>query len=145
MFSIHPHGENIQDKRAFKVANFLGWTSSLAPSLILSFCCVSCSNRENNENTNSSGNKQNQLSPINRSKNLMSSSDEELSPPQSPDHCSGSPVLLLSGSLNQSVDSTFSLHGLTSSPGGHAGSIHAHGLQDSLLGTLTSSLVDLGS
>ncbi|XP_059846639.1 homeobox protein six1 isoform X1 [Hemitrygon akajei] len=101
--------------------------------------------RENNENTNSSGNKQNQLSPINRSKNLMSSSDEELSPPQSPDHCTGSPVLLLPGSLNQSVDSSFSLHGLSSSPGGHAGSIHPHGLQDTLLGTLTSSLVDLGS
>ncbi|GCC24809.1 homeobox protein six1 [Chiloscyllium punctatum] len=101
--------------------------------------------RENTENTNTSGNKQNQLSPINRSKNLMSSSDEELSPPQSPDHCSASPVLLLPGSVNQSVDSTFSLHGLSSSPGGHAGPVHPHGLQDSLLGTLTSSLVDLGS
>ncbi|XP_065259775.1 homeobox protein SIX1 isoform X1 [Emys orbicularis] len=90
---------------------------------------------ENTENNNTSTNKPNQLSPLDGGKPLMSSSEEEFSPPQSPDQNS---VLLLQGNLNHARSSNYSLTGLTASQ-------TSHSLQDSLLGPLTSSLVDLGS
>ncbi|XP_009998983.1 PREDICTED: homeobox protein SIX1, partial [Chaetura pelagica] len=96
--------------------------------------------RENTENNNAATNKPNQLSPLDGSKPLMSSSEEEFSPPQSPDQNS---VLLLQGNLSHARSSGYSLSGLTASQPPH--SLQSHQLQDSLLGPLTSSLVDLGS
>ncbi|NXH34499.1 SIX1B protein, partial [Myiagra hebetior] len=96
--------------------------------------------RENTENNNAATNKPNQLSPLDGSKPLMSSSEEEFSPPQSPDQNS---VLLLQGNLNHARSSGYSLSGLGASQTPH--SLQGHQLQDSLLGPLTSSLVDLGS
>ncbi|ELR60042.1 Homeobox protein SIX1, partial [Bos mutus] len=98
--------------------------------------------RENTENNNSSSNKQNQLSPLEGGKPLMSSSEEEFSPPQSPDQNS---VLLLQGNMGHARSSNYSLPGLTASQSAHSLQAHQHQLQDSLLGPLTSSLVDLGS
>uniref|UniRef100_A0A8C2NJG8 SIX homeobox 1 n=1 Tax=Capra hircus TaxID=9925 RepID=A0A8C2NJG8_CAPHI len=98
--------------------------------------------RENTENNNSSSNKQNQLSPLEGGKPLMSSSEEEFSPPQSPDQSS---VLLLQGNMGHARSSNYSLPGLTASQSAHSLQAHQHQLQDSLLGPLTSSLVDLGS
>ncbi|KAF1431269.1 Homeobox protein six1b, partial [Spheniscus magellanicus] len=96
--------------------------------------------RENTENNNAATNKPNQLSPLDGSKPLMSSSEEEFSPPQSPDQNS---VLLLQGNLSHARSSGYSLSGLAASQTPH--SLQGHQLQDSLLGPLTSSLVDLGS
>ncbi|KAM7109351.1 LOW QUALITY PROTEIN: homeobox protein SIX1 [Ciconia maguari] len=96
--------------------------------------------RENTENNNAATNKPNQLSPLDGSKPLMSSSEEEFSPPQSPDQNS---VLLLQGNLGHARSSGYSLSGLAASQTPH--SLQGHQLQDSLLGPLTSSLVDLGS
>ncbi|KFQ94380.1 Homeobox protein six1b, partial [Nipponia nippon] len=98
------------------------------------------SKRENTENNNAATNKPNQLSPLDGSKPLMSSSEEEFSPPQSPDQNS---VLLLQGNLSHARSSGYSLSGLAASQTPH--SLQGHQLQDSLLGPLTSSLVDLGS
>ncbi|EDL36515.1 sine oculis-related homeobox 1 homolog (Drosophila), partial [Mus musculus] len=98
--------------------------------------------RENTENNNSSSNKQNQLSPLEGGKPLMSSSEEEFSPPQSPDQNS---VLLLQSNMGHARSSNYSLPGLTASQPSHGLQAHQHQLQDSLLGPLTSSLVDLGS
>lgn len=70
----------------------------------------------------------------------MSSSEEEFSPPQSPDQNS---VLLLQGNLAHGRSSAYPLGSLPAPPGTH--SLPGHQLQDSLLGPLTSSLVDLGS
>ncbi|XP_038612574.1 homeobox protein SIX1 [Tachyglossus aculeatus] len=95
--------------------------------------------RENTENSNAS-NKQNQLSPLDGGKPLMSSSEEEFSPPQSPDQNS---VLLLQDSLAHGRGPNYTLSGLTATQTGHG--LQGHQLQDSLLGPLTSSLVDLGS
>ncbi|XP_071415469.1 homeobox protein SIX1 isoform X2 [Pithys albifrons albifrons] len=95
---------------------------------------------ENTENNNAATNKPNQLSPLEGSKPLMSSSEEEFSPPQSPDQNS---VLLLQGNLSHARSSGYSLSGLATSQTPH--SLQGHQLQDSLLGPLTSSLVDLGS
>uniref|UniRef100_A0A8C9MTD6 SIX homeobox 1 n=1 Tax=Serinus canaria TaxID=9135 RepID=A0A8C9MTD6_SERCA len=96
--------------------------------------------KENTENNNAATNKPNQLSPLDGSKPLMSSSEEEFSPPQSPDQNS---VLLLQGNLSHARSSGYSLSGLAASQTPH--SLQGHQLQDSLLGPLTSSLVDLGS
>ncbi|NXB96298.1 SIX1B protein, partial [Vidua chalybeata] len=96
--------------------------------------------RQNTENNNAATNKPNQLSPLDGSKPLMSSSEEEFSPPQSPDQNS---VLLLQGNLSHARSSGYSLSGLATSQTPH--SLQGHQLQDSLLGPLTSSLVDLGS
>ncbi|KAJ6657991.1 hypothetical protein lerEdw1_001650 [Lerista edwardsae] len=98
--------------------------------------------RENTENNNASTNKQNQLSPLDGAKPLLSSSEEEFSPPQSPDQNS---ILLLQGNLSHARNSSYSLTGLTASQAPHGLQPHQHQLQDSLLGPLTSSLVDLGS
>lgn len=106
----------------------------------LTIWCCPLFLRENTENNNSSSNKQNQLSPLEGGKPLMSSSEEEFSPPQSPDQNS---VLLLQGNMGHARSSNYSLPGLTASQPGHG--LQAHQLQDSLLGPLTSSLVDLGS
>uniref|UniRef100_A0A8C6ZQY8 SIX homeobox 1 n=1 Tax=Nothoprocta perdicaria TaxID=30464 RepID=A0A8C6ZQY8_NOTPE len=95
---------------------------------------------ENTENSNAVPNKPNQLSPLDGSKPLMSSSEEEFSPPQSPDQNS---VLLLQGNLGHARGSGYALGGLAASQTPHA--LQGHQLQDSLLGPLTSSLVDLGS
>ncbi|KAM9435635.1 homeobox protein six1b [Clarias gariepinus] len=93
--------------------------------------------RENSENSNAGANKQNQLSPLDGGKSLMSSSeDDEFSPPQSPEQ---NPALLLQANMNHPA-SSYSMSGLAmqSHP-------HQHQLHDSILGPLTSSLVDLGS
>ncbi|KAL8168778.1 UNVERIFIED_CONTAM: Homeobox protein six1b [Gekko kuhli] len=97
---------------------------------------------ENTENNNASTNKPNQLSPLDGAKPLMSSSEEEFSPPQSPDQNS---ILLLQGNLSHARNSGYSLTGLSASQAPHGLQAHQHQLQDSLLGPLTSSLVDLGS
>ncbi|KAK9409351.1 SIX homeobox 1 [Crotalus adamanteus] len=98
--------------------------------------------KENTENNNASTNKQNQLSPLDGAKPLISSSEEEFSPPQSPDQNS---ILLLQGNLTHARNSSYSLTGLTASQPAHSLQPHQHQLQESLLGPLTSSLVDLGS
>ena len=108
----------------------------------LTIWCCPLFLRENTENNNSSSNKQNQLSPLEGGKPLMSSSEEEFSPPQSPDQNS---VLLLQGNMGHARSSNYSLPGLTASQSAHSLQAHQHQLQDSLLGPLTSSLVDLGS
>uniref|UniRef100_A0AAY4AWV5 Sine oculis homeobox homolog 1a n=1 Tax=Denticeps clupeoides TaxID=299321 RepID=A0AAY4AWV5_9TELE len=82
--------------------------------------------RENSENSNAGANKQNQLSPLDGGKSLMSSSEDEFSPPHG-----GAPAYPMGG-----LGGAQPVHGM---PG------HPHQLQDSLLGPLTSSLVDLGS
>ena len=117
----------------------------LPPSHTFFFLTIWCCPlflRENTENNNSSSNKQNQLSPLEGGKPLMSSSEEEFSPPQSPDQNS---VLLLQGNMGHTRSSNYSLPGLTASQSAHNLQAHQHQLQDSLLGPLTSSLVDLGS
>ncbi|KTF82202.1 hypothetical protein cypCar_00015848, partial [Cyprinus carpio] len=98
--------------------------------------------RENSENNNSGANKQNQLSPLDGGKSLMSSSEDEFSPPQSPDQNS---VLLLQGNMSHPGASAYSMTGLGAAQSVHGMQGHPHQLQDSLLGPLTSSLVDLGS
>lgn len=98
--------------------------------------------RENSENNNAGGNKQNQLSPLDGGKSLMSSSEDEFSPPQSPDQNS---ALLLQGSMSHPGASAYSMSGLGAPQPVHSMHGHPHQLQDSLLGPLTSSLVDLGS
>lgn len=98
--------------------------------------------RENSENNNAGGNKQNQLSPLDGGKSLMSSSEDEFSPPQSPDQNS---ALLLQGNMNHPGASAYSMSGLGPPQPVHSMHGHPHQLQDSLLGPLTSSLVDLGS
>ncbi|XP_044292186.1 homeobox protein SIX1 [Varanus komodoensis] len=97
--------------------------------------------RENTENNSASTNQQNQLSPLDGAKPLLSSSEEEFSPPQSPEQN----ILLLQGNLSHARNSSYSLTGLTASQTTHGLQAHQHQLQDSLLGPLTSSLVDLGS
>lgn len=97
------------------------------------------SGRENSENSNAGANKQNQLSPLDGGKSLMSSSEEdEFSPPQSPEQ---SPALLLQANMNHPA-SSYSMSGLAMQSHPHQ---HQHQLHDSILGPLTSSLVDLGS
>lgn len=98
--------------------------------------------RENSENNNAGGNKQNQLSPLDGGKSLMSSSEDEFSPPQSPDQNS---ALLLQGNMSHPGASAYSMTGLGAPQPVHSMHGHPHQLQDSLLGPLTSSLVDLGS
>uniref|UniRef100_A0A3Q3J4P2 Sine oculis homeobox homolog 1a n=1 Tax=Monopterus albus TaxID=43700 RepID=A0A3Q3J4P2_MONAL len=98
--------------------------------------------RENSENNNAGGNKQNQLSPLDGGKSLMSSSEDEFSPPQSPDQNS---ALLLQGNMNHPGASAYPMSGLGAPQPVHGMHGHPHQLQDSLLGPLTSSLVDLGS
>ncbi|KAK2883510.1 hypothetical protein Q8A67_017147 [Cirrhinus molitorella] len=65
--------------------------------------------RENSENSNTGANKQNQLSPLDGGKSLMSSSEDEFSPPQSPDQNS---VLLLQGNMSHPGASAYSMTGL---------------------------------
>lgn len=98
--------------------------------------------RENSENNNAGGNKQNQLSPLDGGKSLMSSSEDEFSPPQSPDQNS---ALMLQGNMGHPGASAYSMSGLGAPQPVHSMHGHPHQLQDSLLGPLTSSLVDLGS
>lgn len=98
--------------------------------------------RENSENNNAGGNKQNQLSPLDGGKSLMSSSEDEFSPPQSPDQNS---ALLLQGNMSHPGASAYPMSGLGAPQPVHGMHGHPHQLQDSLLGPLTSSLVDLGS
>ncbi|KAI4804727.1 hypothetical protein JOQ06_028547 [Pogonophryne albipinna] len=98
--------------------------------------------RENSENSNAGGNKQNQLSPLDGGKSLMSSSEDEFSPPQSPDPNS---ALMLQGNMNHPGASAYPMSGLGPPQPVHSMHGHPHQLQDSLLGPLTSSLVDLGS
>lgn len=98
--------------------------------------------RENSENNNSGANKQNQLSPLDGGKSLMSSSEDEFSPPQSPDQNN---VLLLQGNMSHPGASAYPMAGLGAAQSVHGMQGHPHQLQDSLLGPLTSSLVDLGS
>ncbi|KAG9344811.1 hypothetical protein JZ751_010498 [Albula glossodonta] len=96
---------------------------------------------KNSEN-NSGNNKQNQLSPLDGGKSLMSSTEDEYSPPPSPDQNS---MLLLQGNMTHAAGSAYPLGSLSSAQSVHNIQGHPHQLQDSLLGPLTSSLVDLGS
>lgn len=109
---------------------------------ILSHVPLAVISRENTENNNAGGNKQNQLSPLDGGKSLMSSSEDEFSPPQSPDQNS---ALLLQGNMGHPGASAYSMSGLGAPQPVHSMHGHPHQLQDSLLGPLTSSLVDLGS
>lgn len=95
-------------------------------------------NRENSENN---GGKQHQRSPLDGVKSLMSSSEDEFSPPQSPEH---NPLLLLQGNMNNNGAPSYPMPGLGAQHPIHMQG-HPHQIQDSLLGSLTSSLVDLGS
>ncbi|XP_035387487.1 homeobox protein six1a isoform X2 [Electrophorus electricus] len=65
--------------------------------------------RENGENNNGVGNKHNQLSPLDGGKSLVSSSEDEVSPSQSPDHCS---MMLFQGNVNLSGAAAYPLPGL---------------------------------
>ncbi|KFP29541.1 Homeobox protein six1b, partial [Colius striatus] len=78
---------------------------------------------------NAATNKPNQLSPLDGSKPLMSSSEEEFSPPQSPDQNS---VLLLQGNLSHARSSGYSLSGLATSQTPH--SLPSHPPHDPLTG-----------
>lgn len=98
-------------------------------------------NRENSENNGIGGNK-NQRSPLDGVKSLMSSSEDEFSPPQSPEHNS---VLLLQGNMSNTGPNPYPMPGLGAQHPIHSMQGHPHQIQDSLLGSLTSSLVDLGS
>uniref|UniRef100_UPI00398F3BB6 homeobox protein SIX1-like n=1 Tax=Pristiophorus japonicus TaxID=55135 RepID=UPI00398F3BB6 len=93
--------------------------------------------RENTENANPHGKQPpKQLSGV---KLLLSSSDdEEVSPDQSPDPRAGTPGLLYPQSVNSVLP-------MTSGGLQHAELMHSRMLQDSILGPITSSLVDLGS
>uniref|UniRef100_A0A8C6T4W2 SIX homeobox 1b n=1 Tax=Neogobius melanostomus TaxID=47308 RepID=A0A8C6T4W2_9GOBI len=86
--------------------------------------------RENTENNGAGGNKQNQLSPLDGGKSLIPEPNS---------------ALLLQGNMSHPGASAYPLSGLGAPQSVHGMHGHAHQLQDSLLGPLTSSLVDLGS
>lgn len=112
--------------------------------------------RENNENSNT--NSHNALtSSMNGNKTMMGSSDEDKTPIGTPDHTSSSPALLLT-----SASGLQPLHGLAAPPAPSAVPVpsavtvpsadsmhhqhhHHHGLHDTILNTMASNLVDLGS
>ncbi|KAF4090152.1 hypothetical protein AMELA_G00048660 [Ameiurus melas] len=112
--------------------------------------------RENNENSNT--NSHNALtSSMNGNKTMMGSSDEDKTPIGTPDHTSSSPALLLTSSSGLQP-----LHGLAAPPAPSAVPVpsavtvpsadsmhhqhhHHHGLHDTILNTMASNLVDLGS
>ena len=113
------------------------------------FCCFV--HRENNENSNS--NSHNPLtSSMNGNKTILGSSDDDKTPSGTPDHTSSSPAMLLSSGLP-------SLHGLAPPPGPSAIPVpgpdsnhhhhhhhHHHSLHhDTILNSMSSNLVDLGS
>ncbi|XP_069765600.1 homeobox protein six1-like [Narcine bancroftii] len=93
--------------------------------------------RENTENSNPQGSQPHQQ--VHGTGLALSSSDEEeVLPELSPDPRAGAPGLLYPGGLHpQSLNSVLPL--------GSPGFQHSRLLQDSILGPLTSSLVDLGS
>uniref|UniRef100_A0A673JJW1 Homeobox protein six1a-like n=1 Tax=Sinocyclocheilus rhinocerous TaxID=307959 RepID=A0A673JJW1_9TELE len=93
-------------------------------------------------NNSGVGGKQSQRSPLDGVKSLMSSSEDEFTPPQSPEH---NPVLLLQGNMNNPGAPAYPVPGLGAQHSVHNIHGHPHQIQDSLLGSLTSSLVDLGS
>ncbi|XP_059374270.1 homeobox protein six1a-like [Carassius carassius] len=97
--------------------------------------------RENSENSGVGG-KQSQRFSLDGVKSLMSSSEDEFTPPQSPEH---NPVLLLQGNMNNHGAPAYPMPGLGAQHSVHSMQGHPHQIQDSLLGSLTSSLVDLGS
>ncbi|XP_078064788.1 homeobox protein SIX1-like isoform X1 [Mustelus asterias] len=99
--------------------------------------------RENTENSNPHC--KDSLKQLSRAKLLLSSSDEEeLSPDQSPLPRAGTPGMLYPGSLHpQSLNPALPLSGGAALQ--HQELVHSCLLEDSILGPLTSSLVDLGS
>uniref|UniRef100_UPI003590100C homeobox protein six1-like n=1 Tax=Myxine glutinosa TaxID=7769 RepID=UPI003590100C len=120
--------------------------------------------RENSENTNtnSSGTAQVQIvSPVNGDRSLLSSSDDDKSPPRTPDHGSLSPPLSMGQhpglghlpALAQHAgvglayanlaDPTSAPPGTTSTPNGSM-MHHAHAMQDSMLHSISSSLINIG-
>lgn len=123
-------------------------------------CCTSLSInvdllhflRENNENSNN--NSHNPLtSSMNGTKTLLGSSDDDKTPSGTPDHTSPSPALLLGPNLGPNPGLA-SLHGLAPPPGpsaipvpGGADSVLLHHSvhHDTILNTMSSNLVDLGS
>ncbi|XP_072346026.1 homeobox protein SIX1-like [Scyliorhinus torazame] len=100
------------------------------------------SETKDRENTNPHG--KDSLKQLSRAKLLLSSSDEEeLSPDQSPLPRAGTPGILYPGSLHpQSLNPVLPL---TSAVLQHPDLIHSHMMEEGILGSLTSSLVDLGS
>ncbi|XP_051507617.1 homeobox protein SIX2 [Myxocyprinus asiaticus] len=103
--------------------------------------------RENNENSNT--NSHNPLtSSMNGNKTILGSSDDDKTPSGTPDHTSSSPALLLTS--NSGLQS---LHGLAPPPGPSAIPVpsadsvhhHHHTLHDTILNSMSSNLVDLGS
>lgn len=102
--------------------------------------------RENNENSNT--NSHNPLtSSMNGNKAILGSSDDDKTPSGTPDHTSSSPALLLTS--NSGLQS---LHGLAPPPGPSAIPVpsadsvhHHHSLHDTILNSMSSNLVDLGS
>uniref|UniRef100_A0ACB8G9G6 Homeobox protein six2 n=1 Tax=Sphaerodactylus townsendi TaxID=933632 RepID=A0ACB8G9G6_9SAUR len=101
--------------------------------------------RENNENSSSNGH--NPLSSsLNGNKAVLGSSEDEKTPSGTPDHSSSSPALLLNANPGLQP-----LHGLghpqgpSAIPVPSADPLHHHSLQDSILNSMSSNLVDLGS
>ncbi|XP_041035270.1 homeobox protein SIX1-like [Carcharodon carcharias] len=98
--------------------------------------------RENAENSNPHCKQP--LEQLSGPKLILSSSDEEeLSPDQSPVPRAGTPGILYPGSLHpQSINTVLPL---SSAALQHPDLMHSRMLDESILGTLTTSLVDLGS
>ncbi|TRY55254.1 hypothetical protein DNTS_015736 [Danionella cerebrum] len=94
--------------------------------------------RENIEN-NGLGGKQSQRSPLDGIKSLMSSSEDDFSPPQSPEQ---NPAMLPEN-IHSPGAHAFPMPGLGAQHPLHSLQGHPQ-IHESLLGSLTSSLVDLG-
>nr|XP_033812026.1 homeobox protein six1b-like [Geotrypetes seraphini] len=79
-------------------------------------------------------------------RNIIHSSDDEISPTNSPMPCSGSPSLMYSG-VSYSGQPAIASHGhlLGTNVQQRQDFLHHPAFQDTILGSLTSSLVDLGS
>ncbi|XP_028580661.1 homeobox protein SIX2 isoform X1 [Lacerta agilis] len=100
---------------------------------------------ENNENSSSNGH--NPLSSsLNGNKAVLGSSEDEKTPSGTPDHSSSSPALLLNSNPGlQPLHSLGHPQGPSAIPVPSADPLHHHSLQDSILNSMSSNLVDLGS
>ncbi|KAM6460449.1 homeobox protein SIX2 isoform 3-T3 [Liasis olivaceus] len=100
---------------------------------------------ENNENSSSNGH--NPLSSsLNGNKTVLGSSEDEKTPSGTPDHSSSSPALLLNSNPGlQPLHSLGHPQGPSAIPVPSADPLHHHSLQDSILNSMSSNLVDLGS
>lgn len=102
--------------------------------------------RENNENSSSNGH--NPLSSsLNGNKTVLGSSEDEKTPSGTPDHhSSSSPALLLNSNPGlQPLHNLGHPQGPSAIPVPSADPLHHHSLQDSILNSMSSNLVDLGS